>query len=202
MPSIIIRRDGKPAKELVLEKDLILVGRKDDADIKIDAPGEQDEWASIMKLGDSYVLNELGPGGAVLVNGQAVKKRVLKDRDLIVIEEYRLTFQDKREPDEAGGIEAEVAQAEQKLKIPRGAAEPVDPFRSTPAGKSKLVGVLIAALIVGGIAYASYVSYLEKRAADAQAAQVRKDYDDKAKSEAEQMKDNARAVSSSIVKQQ
>ncbi len=202
MPSIIIRRDGKPAKELVLEKDLILVGRKDDADIKIDAPGEQDEWASIMKLGDSYVLNELGPGGAVLVNGQAVKKRVLKDRDLIVIEEYRLTFQDKREPDEAGGIEAEVAQAEQKLKIPRGAAEPVDPFRSTPAGKSKLVGVLIAALIVGGIAYASYVSYLEKRAADAQAAQVRKAYDDKAKSEAEQMKDNARAVSSSIVKQQ
>ena len=200
MPSIIIRRDGKSAKELVLEKDLTLVGRKDDADIKIDAPGEQEEWASIMKLGDSYVLNELGPGGAVLVNGQAVKKRVLKDRDLIVIEEYRLTFQDKREPDEAGGIEVEVAQAEQKLKMPRGAAEPVDPFRATPAGKSKLVGILIGALIVGGIAYASYVSYLDKRAADAQAAQVRKAYDDKAKSEAEQMKDNARAVSSSIVK--
>ena len=198
MPSIIIRQDGKPAREVVLEKAFILIGRTAAADIKIDDPNAPEECASILQVAEKFILDQLGPTSGILVNGQPVKKQVLKDRDLITIAEYRMTFQDKREEDKPVGVEEELARIQPRLQPSRQTIKSVDPFRSAPGGMSKLVIYLVLAAVVAGIGFASFQSYQERQEADAQAALQKKAYDDKAKSEAEKMQDNARAVASSI----
>ena len=198
MPSITIRRDGKPAREVALEKALTLIGQKADADIKIEDPEALDERASILQLGDNFVLNELSPSVATFVNGQPVKKRVLKDRDLITIGEYRMTFQDKRDDDKPAGIEAEVAEIRPKSDAARRPGKSADPFRANPGDKSRLVTYLVIGAIIVAIGVASYQSYLERQAADAQAAAAKKVYQESQRKEAEKLQENARAFESSI----
>ena len=198
MPSIIIRRDGKPAKEFILEKALTMIGKGAGADIKIEDGEDIAERASILQLGEDFVLNELPPAEGTLVNGQPVKKRVLKDRDLITIGEYRLTFHDKRESDKPLGIEEEAAEIRPLLDRARGPGQVVDPFRAAPSGKSKLVTYLVLAAVIVAIGFASYRSYLDRQAADAQAALVNKAYREASRKEAEKIQDNARAFESAI----
>jgi len=198
MPSIIIRRDGKPTKEVVLDKGFTLIGRKADADIKIEDADEIEERASILQVGDEFILNELSPSDGTFVNGQPIKKRVLKDRDLITIGEYRMTFQDKRESDKPVGIEMEVAEARPRVDMARRPGKVADPFRAGPGEKSKLVTYVVLAAIVVGICFASYQSYLERQAADVQAALANKAYQESKRKEAENFQENARAVGSSM----
>ncbi|MCX7170488.1 MAG: FHA domain-containing protein, partial [Proteobacteria bacterium] len=139
MPSIIIRRDGKPTREVALEKDLTLIGQKADADINIEDPDAIGERASILQLGDDFIFNELCPASGTLVNGQPVKKCVLKDRDLITIGEYRMTFQDKHGTDKPLGIEMEAAEIQSLEDLLRSAGKPVDPLLAGPNKRTELV---------------------------------------------------------------
>jgi len=174
MASIIIRTDGRSAKEVVLEKELTLIGQQDNADINIEDPDGIDERAFILRVGDDFIFDDLGPAGSTLVNGQPVKKKVLKDRDLIVVGHFRMTFLDKGENDTRVGIVNEVADA---------------------GTKSHLVAyvVLGAAVVVMGIA--GYQSYVERQAADAQAAKAN---EAKRSEKAERVYQNARAIESGI----
>ncbi len=174
MASIIIRTDGRSAKEVVLEKALTLIGQQDNADIDIEDPDGIDERAFILRVGDDFILDDLGPAGSTLVNGQPVKKRVLKDRDLIVVGHFRMTFQDKRDDSAPVGIVSEVADS---------------------GRKSHLVAYVIlgAALVVMGVA--GYQSYAERQLAHAQAAKA----NEADRSErAERIYQNARAIESAI----
>ena len=174
MASIIIRTDGRSAKEVVLEKELTLIGQQDNADINIEDPDGIDERAFIIRVGDDFILDDLGPAGSTLVNGQPVKKTVLKDRDLIVIGHFRMTFQDKGNNDTLVGIVNEVADT---------------------GRKSHLVAyvVLGAAVVVMGIV--AYQSYVERRAADAQAAKAT---EVKRSEKEERVYQNAHAIESAI----
>lgn len=198
MATLIIRRDGKPTKEFVLEKGFTLIGRKADADIKIEDAEAVEERACILQVGEDFVLDTLGPPDGTLVNGQTAKKRVLKDRDLIVIGEYRLTFQDKREDEAPHGIEMEVAETRHVADLAKFSGQSVDPFRADSGGKSHLVMYLVLGAIFVGICFASYQSYVARQAADAQAALARKTYQESQQKEAEKIRDNARAVGSSM----
>ena len=170
MPTIINRRDGKPTVEVLLEKGFTLIGRSLNADIRMDDPDDIEERASIVKVGEDFILNDLSPAGGMLVNGQAVKKRILNDRDLITIGEYRMTFHDKREKETPSGIEEEAAALQSQAELAKRPLKFVDPFREGPSGKSKMVIFALLGAIVVGISFASYQSYLARKAADAQAA--------------------------------
>ncbi len=198
MATLIIRRDGKPAQEFVIEKGLTLIGQKADADIKIEDPEGLEERASILQIGDELVLNDLSPSGGTLINGQEAKKRVLKDRDLIVIGEYRMTVQDKRESDKPLGVEEEIALTRPPLTGAGRQGNAADPFSSHPGKKSNLLVILLLATIVLGIGFASYQSYAERKAADALAAKINKAYEEKKQDEAARIQNNARAIESSI----
>jgi len=173
MPSIIIRRDGKPTKEIELEKGLTLIGQKADADINIEDPDALDERASILQIGDDFILNELSTSSGTLVNGQPAKKCVLKDRDLISIGEYRMTFQDKRVIDKPLGIEAEAAEIESQESMPLHAEKPVDPLLAGPNKKTELMTYAVIGAAVIGMSYWGYQSYVAREAREAQAAEAR-----------------------------
>lgn len=172
MPSIMIRRDGKPSKEVALDKELTLIGQKADADIQIEDPAAVAERASILQIGEDFILNDLGPANDTLVNGQPVKKCILKDRDLITIGEYRMTFQDKRSIERPLGIEAEAAEIESQEALPRPAGKPGDPLLADPNKKTELVTYAVIAAAVLGMSYWGYQSYVAREAREAQAAEA------------------------------
>lgn len=173
MPSIIIRRDGKPTKEVELEKEFTLIGQAANADIHIVEDSDAiEERASILKIGDDFILNELGPASGTLVNGHPVKKHVLKDRDLITIGEYRMTFQDKRETDKPVGIEAEAAEIQSQEAMPQLAGKFVDPLLAPPNKKTELVTYVVIAVAAIAMSYWGYQSYVAREAREAQSAEA------------------------------
>jgi len=198
MPTILNRRDGKPTMEVFLAKGFTLIGKSVSADIRIDDIDAIEERASIVKVGEDYIINDLSAAGGMLVNGKPVKKQVLHDRDLITIGEYRMTFQDKREKDEPVGIESEAAEIRLKAEMAKRPLEFDDPFRKGSGGKSTVVVFAVLGAIILGIGYSSYRSYGERKAADAKAASASKAYDEKKRKEADTIRESARAIGSSI----
>lgn len=197
MPSIIIRRDGKPAKEVELDKGITLIGQKAGADIRIEDPDAIEERASILQVGDDFILNELSPSDGTLVNGKLVKKCILKNRDLITIGEYRMTFQDERENDKPGGIEMEVADNPSQEDIAKHLGKTADPFLAGPGKKAERAIYVVLGAIVVWIFVASYQAYVEKQAADAQTELANKAYQETKRKEAEKVQTNVQAVESS-----
>lgn len=200
MPSIIIRRDGKPAKEFVLEKGLTLIGQNASADIRIEDADGIEERASILQVGNDFILNELGPADGTLVNGQPVRKCVLKDRDLISIGEYRMTFQNKHEDDMPVGIEMELAEKASLEEPLQGLGKSAAPLRAGSSKKAELVTYLVVGAIVAGIVFASYQSYVDRQAAEAQAVLAKKAYLEALRREAEKQQENTRTAAESPIK--
>lgn len=199
MPSIVIRRDGKPAREVALEKDLTLIGQRSDADISIEDPEAIAERASIMRIGEDYVLNELCPANATQVNGQAVKKHILRDRDLITIGEYRMTFQDKRELEKPLGVDAELSElAELNARIAGIGRDEnsLDPLTAAPSKKTELVTYVVIGIAAVAMSYWGYQSYVEREAREAQAAaaQAAQAKAEAARREAERPRDITREI--------
>ncbi len=172
MASIIIRTDGRAAKEVVLEKELTLIGQQDNADIIIEDPDGIDERAFILRVEDDFILDNLGSVDSALVNGQPVKKKILKDRDLIVIGHFRLTFQDNPGTDVLAG------------------------FAPPESGKkSHLLAYLVFAVAIAALGIAGVVAYVDSQTAGAQAAKAN---DGKRSESEERMYQNARAIGSAI----
>ena len=198
MPFIIVHRDGRPAREVELEKEFTLVGQKSDADINIEDPDGMEERASILQVGDDFIFNELCQSNGTLVNGQQVKKRVLIDRDLITIGEYRMTFRDQREHDKPVGIERELAKtsADTDMAMPPGRI--ADPLLAAPGKKAERLIYVILGVIVAGMFLASYRSYVERQAADAQAVLANKAFREAKQKEAASLQEHAPAAESPI----
>ncbi|MDD5177103.1 MAG: FHA domain-containing protein [Sterolibacterium sp.] len=195
MPSIIIRRDGKPVREVAVEKDLTLIGQSPGADIQIEDPEALAERASIMKIGENFILNELGANDATYVNGKPAKKCVLKDRDLIIIGEYRLTFQDKRENDNPQGVEAQI---QSQLEIEGTAERLAERLNSGRNKKAERTTFLVFGAIVVGIflSFWGYQSYVARQTAKAMQAEMVSQ--EARKKDAPKFQDSAKAFESSI----
>ena len=174
MASIIIRTDGRSAREYLLEKELTLIGQRENADINIEEdPDGIDERAFIVRVDDEFVLDNLGPIGSTLVNGQPVKKKILKDRDLIVIGYFRMTFQDNDGNDVLAGF----------------VSETVD------SGRTHRLAYLLLGVSLVLIGILGFLAYLDSQDADKQAAKA----SEAQRSErAEKIYQNARAIGSAL----
>ena len=76
--------DGKAA-EIRLDRQRITIGRRPDNDICLAYPAVSGEHAAVVTiLADSF-LEDLGRTNGTLVNGAAVTKRCLRDRDVLPI---------------------------------------------------------------------------------------------------------------------
>jgi hypothetical protein len=192
MPSLIIRRDGKPTKEIELEKALTLIGQKPDADIGIEDAEGVEERASILLVGEDYILDEIAESAGIKVNGKATRKCVLKDRDLITVGEYRITFQDKREMEKPQGIEDDAAVLELIEKREREA------HKSPAEKKTERTIFAVLGVIVVGIFFWSYQSYLGRQAAEAQAKAAQASKAGQETKKVDPFQENARAVAQSM----
>ncbi|MBD3647788.1 MAG: FHA domain-containing protein, partial [Pseudomonadales bacterium] len=66
---IIVYKDKKPINQYELSKEEISVGRKSDCDVSIKDPAISGNHARIHKLGDKYVIQDLGSTNGIFING-------------------------------------------------------------------------------------------------------------------------------------
>lgn len=74
------RADGERT-EFPLNGEVLVIGREDDADIRIDEPLVSRAHARLERRGDGYVVQDLGSTNLTRVNGDPVGERDLRDGD-------------------------------------------------------------------------------------------------------------------------
>jgi FHA domain-containing protein len=92
MPKLILSMDGLVLKEIVLDKERITIGRKPHNDVQIDNLAISGEHASITTILDDAFIEDCNSTNGTYVNGQPIKKRILRDNDVIELGKYRLKY--------------------------------------------------------------------------------------------------------------
>jgi type II secretory pathway predicted ATPase ExeA len=89
---LIVSLQGSSDREIELTSDRVLIGRGDEADVRIDSVFVSRYHALILRDGKQDVLLDLGSTNGLLVNSRRIIRRALRDRDLIQIGPTRVTY--------------------------------------------------------------------------------------------------------------
>ncbi len=93
MPKLIVSIDGVVIKEAQLTKDRTTLGRRPYNDIVIDNLAVSGEHAVLQMNGADVFLEDLNSTNGTYVNGKAIKKQQLRNKDVIEIGKYKIRFQ-------------------------------------------------------------------------------------------------------------
>jgi predicted component of type VI protein secretion system len=92
MAKLILSLEGSVIREIPIDKERIMIGRKPQNDIQIENLAVSGEHACIVTiLADSF-LEDLGSTNGTLVNGNQVKKHILQNNDVIEIGKYKMKY--------------------------------------------------------------------------------------------------------------
>lgn len=86
-----MRPDGQET-EFPLAASVMLIGRDEDADIRVDEPLVSRAHARIEKRGGAYFVLDLGSTNLTKVNGEPVRERELRDGDELHFARARCRF--------------------------------------------------------------------------------------------------------------
>jgi pSer/pThr/pTyr-binding forkhead associated (FHA) protein len=92
MAKLILSMDGLVLKEIQLNKERLSIGRKPHNDIQIDNLAISGEHAVIVTILDDSFLEDLNSTNGTQVNGQPIKKHVLRHNDVIELGKYKLKY--------------------------------------------------------------------------------------------------------------
>lgn len=106
MAKLLLCLEGVVLREFLLERDALTIGRKAQSDIQIDditisskhAVIRVDKNAYMDNIKDVYV-EDLGSTNGTLVNGQRIKKHMLRHGDVILLGRHEFKFLDEDAPD-------------------------------------------------------------------------------------------------------
>ena len=125
MARLILSMDGLVLKEIPLNKERITIGRKPHNDIQIDNLAISGDHAAVVTILNDSFLEDLDSTNGTLVNGQAIKKHVLKNNDVIELGKYKLKYMAEATIDSTDNGPASIAAG-----IPR-SPEPARTFSDT-----------------------------------------------------------------------
>ncbi|PKO89384.1 MAG: hypothetical protein CVU18_04055 [Betaproteobacteria bacterium HGW-Betaproteobacteria-12] len=92
MAKLILSMDGLVLKEIALNKERLSIGRKPHNDIQIDNLAISGEHAVVVTILNDSFLEDLNSTNGTLVNGQPIKKHILRNNDIVELGKYRLKF--------------------------------------------------------------------------------------------------------------
>jgi type II secretory pathway predicted ATPase ExeA len=93
---LVISMQGAPEREVVLGADRVLVGRGDEADVRIDSVFVSRYHALIVRDHGQDLLLDLGSTNGLLVNSRRILRRALRHRDLIQVGPARVMYLNER----------------------------------------------------------------------------------------------------------
>lgn len=89
---LVIAVQGEVEREVSLQSDRILLGRGDEADVRIDSVFISRYHALIVRDGNRDLLLDLGSTNGLLVNSRRILRRALRHRDLIQVGPARVMY--------------------------------------------------------------------------------------------------------------
>ena len=92
MAKLILSLDGSVIREVPLDKERIMIGRKPSNEIQIENLAVSGEHACIVTILNDSFLEDLGSTNGTLVNGNSIKKHILQNNDVIEIGKYKLKY--------------------------------------------------------------------------------------------------------------
>lgn len=91
-PRLVWERADGSKLEFALSAAVMVVGRDDSADIRVDEPLVSRAHARIERRGDAYFVLDLGSTNLTRVNGEVVAESVLRDGDELLFARARCRF--------------------------------------------------------------------------------------------------------------
>ena len=140
MAKLILSLEGSVIREIPIDKERIMIGRKAQNDIQIENLAVSGEHACIVTiLADSF-LEDLGSTNGTLVNGNQVKKHILQNNDVIEIGKYKMKYVVEPVAAAAAGQAAPAEDFEKTMvmrapKAVAAAPKPAAPAPAAPAPK-------------------------------------------------------------------
>ncbi len=92
MAKFIISLNGNPQGEIIIDKDRMTIGRKDENDLAIDNLAISGQHALVLSVMDDVFIEDLGSTNGTYVNGMLIKKQALQNGDLVGIGKHELKF--------------------------------------------------------------------------------------------------------------
>ncbi|MGH8177461.1 MAG: AAA family ATPase [Steroidobacter sp.] len=91
-PKLIITMQGLPDREVTLTADRLLIGRGEEADVRIDSVFVSRYHALIVHNNGQDLMIDLGSTNGLLVNSRRIVRRALRHRDLIQVGPARVMY--------------------------------------------------------------------------------------------------------------
>ena len=91
-PKLVISIQGLPDREVVLSADRLLLGRGEEADVRIDSVFVSRYHALIVRNNGQDLMIDLGSTNGLLVNSRRIVRRALRHRDLIQVGPARVMY--------------------------------------------------------------------------------------------------------------
>lgn len=95
MAKLIFSLENRILNEYQLDKERITIGRRPINDIQIDNLAVSGEHAAILKMGNSFYIEDQGSTNGTQVNDQMIKSHLLQPGDLIGFGKYQLKYVDE-----------------------------------------------------------------------------------------------------------
>ena len=92
MAKLILSLEGSVIREVPLDKERIMIGRKPSNEIQIENLAVSGEHACIVTILNDSFLEDMGSTNGTLVNGNPIKKHILQNNDVIEIGKYKLKY--------------------------------------------------------------------------------------------------------------
>jgi pSer/pThr/pTyr-binding forkhead associated (FHA) protein len=92
MPKVIIKFKESVQNEILLEKEIVTIGRNPGNDIYIDNLAVSSFHAKIIKEGDHFIIEDLKSTNGTFLNKKKITKASLHDNDTIIIGKHTLVF--------------------------------------------------------------------------------------------------------------
>lgn len=92
MAKLIVTAAGAAAKDVLLDKERITIGRREDNDIRLDDGATSGHHAAIITVLSDSFLQDLNSTNGTFINGKRIQKHALHTGDVIAIGRARLEY--------------------------------------------------------------------------------------------------------------
>ena len=131
MAKLILSLEGSVIREIPIDKERIMIGRKPQNDVQIENLAVSGEHACIVTILNDSFLEDLGSTNGTLVNGNQVKKHILQNNDVIEIGKYKMKY--LVEAAATGQAPAEDFERTMVMRSPKAPAAPPKPAAASAA---------------------------------------------------------------------